>query len=51
MKYKLRQLTVVFAYGNECHTFRDSAGQLSVQPVRELHCDHQEADTRMLLHA
>ena len=38
-------------HGSECHSFSLSGGHFSVDEVNELACDHEEADTRLLLHS
>lgn len=50
---KLGELELYVTHGNKCHLIRYSAATLHVvcEEVYELFCDHEEADTRMLLHA
>ena len=40
-----------FAYGQQCHVYSVVDDKLIVQPVTALHSDHEDADTKMLLHA
>ena len=47
----LRGVTVFFAHGEECHAFRGTADGITATPIPSLRCNHEEADTRMLLHA
>ena len=37
--------------GEECWHFTSNGGAVTRQLVSELRCNHEEADTRMLLHA
>ena len=48
---KLEGKLLYFAHKKMCHLFQLSNGILSVVLVPALECDHQEADTRLLLHA
>lgn len=44
--------TVLVVHGFKCHRFyRNLDNELIVEEVSELQCDHEEADTRMYLHA
>lgn len=42
---------VYLTHENECHRFQATASTLSITEVPELESDHEEADTRLLLHA
>ena len=47
----LGQIELFFTHGNACHRFYvDSGKRLNIHEIPELHCDHGEADTRLLLH-
>ena len=41
---------VYLAHGRECHLFCSIGNAVDVVPVLQLTSDHEEADTRMLLH-
>lgn len=43
-------LQLFISHGQQCHML-EMKDELYVQPVPTLFCDHEEADTRMLLHA
>lgn len=47
----LRGITVHLAHGAMCHSFTESEGHMYVNEVVELQCDHEEADSRLFLHA
>ena len=48
----LGQIELFYTHGNACHRFYvDSEKRLNIDEIPELHCDHEEADTRLLLHA
>lgn len=48
----LKGITVYLSHGNKCHSFTDTRdGWISMEAVHDLEADHEEADTRMLLHA
>lgn len=51
MEFQLGNLTLIFAHGTDCHIIKEDSGKLSTHPLTDLQCDHQEADTRLLLHA
>lgn len=43
---------MLYTHGNSFHRFYvDSEKELNIDEIPELHCDHEEADTRSLLHA
>jgi len=42
---------VYFAHGQQCHMYSVVDDKVVVQPVTVLHSDHEEADTKILLHA
>ena len=46
-----KNIDVYVAHGSECHLIRLQNGFVTLIVVDELTCDHEEADTRMLLHA
>ena len=50
----LHGLTLYVSHGNECHQLLPAAAddrEVIVQMIDDLCCDHEEADTRLLLHA
>lgn len=47
----LQNLCVVIAHGEKCHSLASSNGMILTQELPQLSSDHEEADTRMLLHA
>ncbi|KAJ8048055.1 hypothetical protein HOLleu_00221 [Holothuria leucospilota] len=44
-----RNVTVFIAHRKECHELQTASGVVQVTPI--LNCDHEEADTRLILHA
>ena len=44
-------ITVFLAHGQVCHALRTAEDEVIAAPVPNLRCDHEEADTRMFLHA
>ena len=44
-------VTVFLAHGQTCHALRRAVDEVDVVPIPSLRCDHEEADTRLLLHA
>ena len=44
-------VTLFVAHGETCHALRGDGNEIDVVPIPSLRCDHEEADTRMLLHA
>jgi 5'-3' exonuclease len=38
------------AHGETCHALRGEGNEIDMVPIPSLRCDHEEADTRMLLH-
>ena len=44
-------ITLFVAHGETCHALRGEGNEIEVVPMANLRCDHEEADTRMLLHA
>ncbi|KAJ8050587.1 Vesicular integral-membrane protein VIP36 [Holothuria leucospilota] len=46
-----QNVTLYFAHGSDCHALRAVDNTVQVDPVIELKCTQEEADTRMLLHA
>ncbi len=48
---ELKGVTLVVATNEQCHSIQVINGQVEVQPVQELFCNHKEADTRMFLNA
>ena len=50
----LQQVTLFFTHGAECHKFfaDSSNGKMQrIESVPELYSNHEEADTRLILHA
>lgn len=49
---RLGSIELFFAHGKQCHRFRvGSDTLLEIDEISELQSDHEEADTRILLHA
>lgn len=46
----LKNVTVYLAHSKECHSFKATGGKLEVNIVPQLASNHEEADTRLLLH-
>ena len=44
-------VTLFMAHGETCHALRGDGNEICVDPIPSLRCDHEEADTQMLLHA
>ena len=44
-------LKMYYAHGSKCHVFQIHNKSCSVSESTELNCDHEEADTRLLLHS
>ena len=44
-------VTLFVAHGEMCHALCGDGNKIDVVPIPSLRCDHEEADTRMLLHA
>ena len=52
LKEILQGITLYITHGKHCHKFFGiSSHDIGVEEVHELYCDHEEADTRLLLHA
>eukprot|EP00112_Aurelia_sp_Birch-Aquarium-sp1_P020752 Seg542.2 transcript_id=Seg542.2/GoldUCD/mRNA.D3Y31 product="hypothetical protein" protein_id=Seg542.2/GoldUCD/D3Y31 len=50
--YVTQGITLHVTHGKYCHKFVPSSqDEIDVEAVHELYCDHEEADTRLLLHA
>ena len=50
----LQEVTMFFTHGAECHKFftdNVNGNMLQIEPVPELYSNHEEADTRLILHA
>ena len=47
----LHKVTVFAAHGCHCHSLKDVAGEMVVENIADLECNHEEADTRLFLHA
>lgn len=48
----LKGVTVVFTHGEQCHSLTPLIGSVIVQEIAQLtNCSHEEADTRIFLHA
>ncbi|KAJ8030514.1 hypothetical protein HOLleu_26961 [Holothuria leucospilota] len=50
-RVNLQHLTVFSTSGDHCQCLQLKEGMLEITPCHELFCDHEEADTRLLLHA
>ena len=48
---KLKGIPEYITHGNKCHRIAPSAGGLAVEDIAELLSDHEEADSRLFLHA
>ncbi|XP_071817001.1 uncharacterized protein [Apostichopus japonicus] len=48
---KLQGIKLVVAHGEKCHSLTSDGTQISSVEIPELFCNHEEADTRMFLHA
>ena len=46
----LKGVEVFLAHEEICHRFFDSNGEMMCSEIGELYCDHEEADTRMIVH-
>eukprot|EP00057_Strongylocentrotus_purpuratus_P021683 XP_011676157.1 PREDICTED: uncharacterized protein LOC105444073 [Strongylocentrotus purpuratus] len=46
----LHDIKVILAHDEECHSLQNMDGTVKVVVVRELECNHEEADTRLFLH-
>ena len=46
----LQDVPLFFAHGKTCHKFENLNGATSKHAVSSLFCDHQEADSRMMMH-
>ena len=44
-------IQIYYAHGEVCHSLVVESGSLKIMTINELRCDHEESDTRMLLHA
>ena len=49
----LGKISLVVGHNDECHIIRvnDSNTAIEISPIYELYCNHEEADTRLLLHS
>ncbi|GFS16944.1 hypothetical protein ElyMa_006809700 [Elysia marginata] len=47
----LKNRGVSIAHGSFCHSMSCHDHDITVKPIEDLECDHEEADTRMLLQA
>ena len=47
----LSSTVLVIGHGSNCHQIHVTNGATTISHVPELECDHEEADTRMILHA
>ena len=47
----LGEIELYVAHGEECHRLSVTDGLVTVSHVPDLSCDHEEADTCMILHA
>lgn len=48
----LKDVLVMITHGNLCHKITKNAqGEVEIEGCQELSCDHEEADTRLLLHS
>ena len=48
---KLADISLIVSHGEACHSLKVIENALEVQRISELFSDHEEADTRLLLHA
>jgi len=48
---KLKGVKLYFTHGQLCHSFCGKNGNLYVEAIPELASNHEEADTRLLLHS
>ncbi|KAJ8023132.1 hypothetical protein HOLleu_38227 [Holothuria leucospilota] len=46
-----KNVTVYIAHGAKCHALSSVNGLVKTEDISELECNHEEADTRLLLHA
>ena len=46
-----RDYSIYVTHSDQCHVLKATSGEVCVQFVDELQCDHEEADTRLMLHA
>ncbi|KAJ8277588.1 hypothetical protein GJAV_G00077100 [Gymnothorax javanicus] len=46
-----QDMELYITHGDKCHRLEYKDSQTSVSPFDDLACDHEEADTRLLLHA
>ena len=52
LEENLCDLSLYFSHGQKCHRFYvDEWNAARVEDIPELHSDHEEIDTRLLLHA
>lgn len=47
----MQNISLIVTHGKKCHIIELINGNLLVREISELFSDHEEADTRMLLHA
>ena len=48
---KLGDMLLYVSHAGKCEKIEASNGVMTVSSVPELECDHEEADTKLLLHA
>ncbi len=48
---KLGNRMLVMTHGGYCHKLTSQNGRVIAEELTDLQCDHEEADTRILLHA
>ena len=47
----IEDIELLVSHGTFCHKFSANGGELYIEECTELYSDHEEADTRLLLHA
>ncbi|XP_041466296.1 uncharacterized protein LOC121416845 [Lytechinus variegatus] len=46
----LQDVKVIMAHDESCHLLQNLDGVLKIEALSQLHCNHEEADTRLFLH-
>ena len=49
--HRLHGIVLYICHSKYCHKIESSVDEVNVDDITELRCDHEEADTRMYLHA
>ena len=47
----LENVSLYFGHGGHCHLYKNVNDTVQIQEIGALSCDHEEADTKLLLHA